>query len=135
MSIDILPDGTVRIHIAGEFTPEALTELLMRLSEARSRVARDPMTPVGLDVPVIVHPHWHVQLLGPASSDTLLALRHPGWGWIGFLLPPHHRMQLAACLATQQSHLMQSSAAPSDAAAAADPAAPVNDGTGGGTLH
>jgi len=78
----------------------------------------------------IVHPAWHTS---PLPNGVLFMLRHPGLGWLGFVLPHEHRVHLLS-LWLHQSLLFK----PADAAVAlAAPAAITpNFGTGGsGTVH
>jgi hypothetical protein len=61
-------------------------------------------------------------------------LRHPGLGWLGFVLPHEHRVHLAS-LWLHQSLLHKPAAEPASDPATA-PTPPPNVGAGGsGTLH
>jgi hypothetical protein len=81
-------------------------------------------------VEAIVNPAWHTS---PLPNGVLFMLRHPGLGWLAFVLPHEHRVHLVS-LWLHQSLLFK----PADPAAA--PVAPAaiapNFGTGGsGTVH
>jgi hypothetical protein len=78
----------------------------------------------------VVNPAWHTSAL---PTGVLLMLRHPGAGWLAFVMPHEHRVHLTS-LWLHQSLLFK----PTEPAAA--PAAPVavtpNVRSGGsGTVH
>ena len=78
----------------------------------------------------IVHPAWHT---APIPNGVLLILRHPGLGWLAFVLPHEHRVHLTS-LWLHQSLLFK----PTEATAAPAPATPPPSsfGIGGsGTVH
>jgi hypothetical protein len=68
-----------------------------------------------------VDPRWYLSM---ADANTILQLRHPGYGWVGFLIPPASRAQLL-------SFLLQQALLP----APKPDAAHAVVSTGGGTVH
>lgn len=133
MSIEILSSSAVRLNLTGEFNAEELTALLYRLAEARSNVAVDPGTPDGgMPIPIIAYPGWHTQIAQEGGVDTMVAFRHPGFGWLGFTLPPAHRVQLAESLIAQQRFVMNT--APQAIVAPADQASSTDE-SGGTVIH
>ncbi len=106
--LDLSPDRRgLQIEFAGHgqklvgFTLEApeLDRLIALLGAARAGMADE--VPAQLDpgsrVPATVAPAW--QAPDPGVSDTCgLALRHPGFGWLGFVLPRHQAHAIAAAL-------------------------------------
>lgn len=104
---------------------------LIALAAAR-RAALEPAQPAQPPekAEAIVNPAWHTS---PLPNGVLFMLRHPGLGWLGFVLPHEHRVHLTS-LWLHQSLLYK----PADAAVAvALPTAITPDfGTGGsGTMH
>ena len=89
-----MDDGTVamEMHVDGEpkahmFLDEVtVATLIDDLAKAREMMP-EPVAP-SLDpaarLMAIIDPAWHVS---PHEQGQVLGLRHPGLGWIGFLLP------------------------------------------------
>jgi hypothetical protein len=73
--------------------------LIHRLSECRATLADavpmgyEPSTLPGL----IIDPTWSV-LAQPGDRTKVLALRHPGLGWLPFILPEHQQAALSKVL-------------------------------------
>jgi hypothetical protein len=101
------------------------TEDLDALLEAVSleRAKREPA--VTMEQPrtmeAAMDPKWYVSLSG---ANTFLQLRHPGYGWVGYVIAPASRAALA-------SFLLQHALLP---APKTDTPPPVVSG-GGGTVH
>lgn len=87
------------------------------------RAKREPQVPMEQPktMEAAIDPRWYLSM---ANSNTFLQLRHPGHGWVGYLIPPASRAQLLSFLLQQA--LMPP--AKNDA-----PHAVVS--TGGGTVH
>ena len=66
-------------------------------------------------------PKWY---LSTSGANTFLQLRHPGYGWVGYVIPPASRAALATVL------LQQALLPP--AVPEAVPPTPI---AGGGTVH
>jgi hypothetical protein len=66
-------------------------------------------------------PKWFVSLSGP---NTFLQLRHPGYGWVGYLIAPASRAALASFLL---QHALMPSVGPA--------VAPAPAVSGGGVVH
>jgi hypothetical protein len=92
--------GRALAHVALE-APE-LDSLVRLLADLRAGLG-DPV-PASLDagarLVALVDPAWQARL--PSSPDApegvTLALRHPGLGWLGFLLPPREAAVLGQSL-------------------------------------
>jgi hypothetical protein len=102
-----------------------LDALLESISLERAK--REP--PVAMEQPqkmeAAFDPKWYVSLTGP---NTILQLRHPGFGWVGYVIPPPSRAALA-------TFLLQHSLMPPAPAAAPPNAPPPAASSGGGTVH
>lgn len=85
-------DGEPKAHMFVEASD--LSKIIAALSEIRMQMTEE-VTPV-LDpvarLDMVVDPAWRAEL---KPEGTALALRHPGLGWIGFLLPPESASELA----------------------------------------
>ena len=101
-------------------TTAELDALLQAISLERAK--REP--PVTMDQPrtmeAALDPKWYISLSGP---NTFLQLRHPGYGWVGYLIAPASRAALA-------SFLLQHALLPPANAGAPAPAV-----SGGGVVH
>jgi hypothetical protein len=107
-----------------------LDELIAQAVARRATLEPVPPMQPPEKVEAVVNPAWHTS---PLPNGVLFVLRHPGMGWLAFVLPHEHRVHLAS-LWLHQSLLFK----PTESASA--PAAPVavtpNVGTGGsGTVH
>jgi hypothetical protein len=102
-------------------TTAQLDELLQSISLERAK--REPM--VTMDQPqkmeAAVDPKWYLSMSG---GNSFLQLRHPGYGWVGYILPVASRAALATAL-------LQQALLPPPVPNAA-PAVPI---AGGGTVH
>src|SRR5881396_2544054 len=69
----------------------------LRDAIALERIKRQPE--ITMEQPTTMEaaldPRWYVTL---AEAGTFLQLRHPGYGWVGYLIPPPSRAQLASFL-------------------------------------
>lgn len=105
--------GRALAHVALE-VPE-LDSLVRLLADLRAGL--DDPVPASLDpgarLVALVDPLWQAKL--PSSPDApdgvTLALRHPGLGWLGFLLPPCEAAALGQSL-TQLAQAPQPEPAP-----------------------
>ena len=99
-----------------------LDALLQAVSLERAK--REP--PVTMEQPhtmeAALDPKWYVSLSGP---NTFLQLRHPGYGWVGYLIAPASRAALASFLL---QHALLPPAKP-------DAPAPAPAVSGGGLVH
>lgn len=87
------------------------------------RAKREPQIPMEQPktMEAAVDPRWYLSL---ADSNSVLQLRHPGHGWVGFVIPPASRAQLLAFLLQQALSPAVKTDAPPQAVSA-----------GGGTVH
>ena len=90
---------------------------------AIERTKREPQ--VAMEQPktmeAALDPRWYLSL---AESNTILQLRHPGYGWVGYVIPPASRALLV-------SFLLQHALTPAPKPDAPPPVASM----GGGTVH
>ena len=114
-----LPDMKAPIDVKSLST-EDLDALLLAVSLERAK--REPA--VTMDQPgtmeAAADPKWFISLSG---GNTFLQIRHPGYGWVGYLISPPSRAALA-------SFLLQHALLPP---AKTDAPTPVV--SGGGALH
>ena len=100
---------------------QELDDLLKLVALERTR--REPV--VTMEQPqtmeAALDPKWYVSL---TDTNTFLQLRHPGYGWVGYVIPPASRAQLLSFLL---QHALLPALKPS--------ALPTEVSTGGGTLH
>jgi hypothetical protein len=72
-------------------TTEELDQLLNAISLERAK--RQPQ--VSMEQPrtmeAALDPRWYLSM---ADGNTVLQLRHPGFGWVGYVIPPTSRAQL-----------------------------------------
>lgn len=81
----------------------ALERLIHRLSECRALLEEEvPRKYEEMSAPagVVIEPTWSV-LTQPGERTKILALRHPGLGWLPFVLPEHQQLTLAKVLAAE----------------------------------
>lgn len=104
-----------------QMSTEDLESLLDAI--ALERAKREPQ--VTMEQPktmeAALDPRWHVSL---SDSNTILQIRHPGYGWVGYVIPPASR-------ATFISALLQHALMPPSKADAPPPVVTM----GGGTVH
>ncbi len=83
----------------------------------------------------VLNPAWHTS---PLPNGVLMMLRHPGMGWLAFVLPHEHRVHLTS-LWLHQSLLYKPAEESAEPAATETPVTPPptpNLGAGGsGTVH
>lgn len=79
-------------------TPEELDQLLLAISLERAK--REPQVPMEQPqtMEAALDPKWYLSM---AEGNTVLQLRHPGYGWVGYVIPPASRAQLATFLLQQ----------------------------------
>lgn len=76
-------------------------ELDLLIAQASSRRSTlEPALPVEApeDCPTVINPAWFTF---PSDQGTVLRMRHPGLGWVSFLIPPGERAQLLGLLLNQ----------------------------------
>lgn len=102
---------------------EDLDALLVAASLERAK--REPAVPMEQPktMEAAFDPRWFISM---AEANTILQLRHPGYGWVGYVVPPASRAQLVTFLL---QHALLPAAKPD-----APVAAPVVS-AGGGTVH
>ena len=95
----------------------------LRDAIALERAKREPQ--IAMEQPAkmeaALDPRWFISL---TDGNTVLQMRHPGYGWVGYVIPPSSRAQLL-------SYLLQHALMPPPKQDA--PQAMVS--AGGGTVH
>lgn len=124
--------GTVQIDLHGSYTADQLLDLIKRLSAARGKLAKDATKPGEIWVAPLAS--CHVQLMGDAGPESLLAFRFPGLGWIGATMTTAARAQLISLLAAQQA-IVANRPAVAAPAPAVEPSLSLEPGPDGTTLH
>lgn len=100
-----------------------LDELILDAAERRSNVQPPPPAEHPHTAPqAIVNPAWYVSLVG---GGTVFQIRHPGLGWLAFIIPPGERILLMSLL-LQQSLLTN----PNQSESATTTSPPTADGGG-----
>ena len=98
-----------------------LDALLQAVSLERAK--REPA--VAMEQPktmeAALDPKWYISL---SDANTILQFRHPGYGWVGYVIPPPSRAALV-------SFLLQHALLPPAKSDAPPPVASA----GGGTVH
>ncbi len=93
-------------HVELELTADELSEFISMMGLIRSNVpdpvAAEPCREAGTQEMVVPDPSWRTET-SPHSSvpGIILRLRHWGFGWLTFLLPPHEVRNLGKYLASQ----------------------------------
>lgn len=97
VTLQFVLDGKPEAHVIIDDASE-LDRLIALLGAVREMMT--DQIPLMLDpqprIPIVKHPNWWV--FDPRPEGRTLALRHPGFGWIGFLLPPDRAEQIAEWL-------------------------------------
>jgi hypothetical protein len=107
-----------------------LDALIVAAAKRRAELKPEPSAQPPEQCEAVFNPAWHTS---PVAQGCLFLLRHPGLGWLGFVLPHEHRVHLAS-LWLHQSLLHKAAEPAKDPAL--PPASAPNVGTGGsGTLH
>jgi hypothetical protein len=84
-----------------DLNTDEVDELMSALADARFSLEPPvpPEAPKGRSVIVPIDPAWRTQVdLHPELKGVLLTLRHPGFGWMSFLLPHHEARALGEWL-------------------------------------
>jgi hypothetical protein len=91
---------------------------------AMERIKRKPEIPMEQPVTMeaVLDPKWYLTL---AEQGSYLQMRHPGYGWVGYMIAPASRAALA-------SFLLQHALMPPPKAEAPAPAPATS---GGGVVH
>lgn len=75
-----------------------LDELIARAAARRASLEPPHATQAPKQVEAIVNPQWFTCLVDPG---TLFQVRHPGFGWLSFVIPSNERAQLLGILLNQ----------------------------------
>jgi len=106
--IGLTPDRSaarIETRIAGEMTawslasPEELSDLIESFTRTRAEMTDE--VPTDLDpnaaITALVNPFWKITP-APNQDGVVLAIRHPGAGWMGFYLPSSSALRLKKLL-------------------------------------
>ena len=97
VAVEMHIDGELKAHIL--FDAATLEDNIHMLAKARAGM-KDQVTPkleAGMRLEAIVDPAWQTEARHDAGG-VMLALRHPGFGWVSFLLPQTEAQALGASL-------------------------------------
>jgi len=97
VALEMVVDDEPKAHMI--LDAAELEDQIHFLSQAREAMA-EPVTPdleVGMRLRALGDPRWKTEPYHPHGA-ALLALRHPGMGWMSFLLPPHEARSLGQSL-------------------------------------
>ncbi|MDB5842519.1 MAG: hypothetical protein JWQ23_4471 [Herminiimonas sp.] len=90
------PDGTIALAIGDEsisLSARELDEQIACLAHLREQLAdKVPMDPPQVEI-VAVNPGYAVRI-DHLTKASLLRLRHAGYGWLNFELPPQDALQM-----------------------------------------
>lgn len=100
--LQMCADGEPLAHMIcdGAFLEREIRDLARFRANIVEPVPQEPQPDKSLEVvraPSWAVPHTHS---GP-KGDVMMALRHPGYGWVGFMLEPERARALAAALIEQ----------------------------------
>jgi hypothetical protein len=103
----------VRLAIGNETTllgANEIDELTRRLSQLRAQMqpAPPPVPMKSVTYTLENDPCWHVDRSALLGGSTVLMLRHTGFGWIAFSLPPQSIEKLQCALAVRPPPLAMS---------------------------
>lgn len=93
--ISITPEGHEPNWI--DLPPDGIESFLQQVASQRSQL-KDPVRPdldPGSRIDALVDPRLHVERY---PQGAMLAIRHPGFGWLGFALPEQSVQDLARLL-------------------------------------
>ncbi|MEY4257097.1 MAG: hypothetical protein RLZZ141_2324 [Pseudomonadota bacterium] len=95
--LEIVTDGESSGYL-GLSAPE-LDEIIHRLGDIRQQMSDrvPPRLDVNPRLPAIDDPAWHLGITEDNLTVTL-AIRHPGFGWLGFSLPQNEAKHLGELL-------------------------------------
>jgi len=119
--------STVTLGINGTYTAQELLDVLTSIGKARAQIAKDPTSPVGQPLEAIGNPAYWTE---PNHYGSLIAIHHPGYGWLGFVFA----LAEAAKLSTYITNQLLLAANQSTASTAAEPGT-SGDANGGRLLH
>ena len=85
------------MDISALSAPE-LDELIARAAARRATLEPSHATQAPKQAEAILNPPWFTCLV---DSGTLLQVRHPGLGWLSFVIPPNERAQLLGIMLNQ----------------------------------
>ncbi len=104
-----------------QLTAAELDELMTKAAERRASLDPPHSYQAPVEADAIIDPAWYTGLIEPG---TLFQVRHPGFGWLSFVIPPNERAQLLCAFLNQALFTPQSNVA--------NAPAPV---AGGSTVH
>ena len=90
------PDGTVELSLGGEsvsLTTRELEEQIERLARVRSQM-KDPVPEEPPIIETVVFNPAYAIRTDNMTKASLLRLRHGGFGWLNFELPPQEALNM-----------------------------------------
>ncbi len=86
------------IHLEASDAEQFIHELAKHRASLREKVT--PMLDPGARLDAIIDPAWHVS--AQKDGGHVLALRHPGFGWLSFVLSDEDAKEVAKALAGEK---------------------------------
>lgn len=104
VTVSMLIDDEIKASVT--YDAASLEDNIHMLAEARAGMSEQvtPDLEIGMRLEAIADPRWRTEAYPPAGG-SLLALRHPGLGWVSFLLPPQEARALGSSLVAQADQL------------------------------
>lgn len=127
---------TVSLAISGSYTAQELLELLHTIGEARAQISQNvALEAAGQAMKIVANPPYWTERSANTGMQSLVAFRHPGFGWIGMTMPPVEAARLGQYMAHHS--VIALTPAPTAHAPNAGPSSPDDTNTtqGGGFLH
>jgi len=90
------PDGTVTLSLGNEsksFTAQELDEQIERLARIRSQMEEKVPNDPPLIESVVFNPSYSIRT-DHMTRASLLRIRHGGFGWLNFELPPQEALNM-----------------------------------------
>jgi hypothetical protein len=76
-----------------KFTAAELDTLIVEVAKHRANMQPAPAAEHPKKAEAIINPAWYT---GPVDVGTLFQIRHPGLGWLSFIIPHAERAHLLA---------------------------------------
>ena len=95
MSGGVVVGSPADLSIVGTLSAEDLDRLILAAAERRSSLQPSVPNQVPQSWSAAINPQWRVSL---SLMGTLFQMRHPGYGWVSFVVPPAERASLIGLL-------------------------------------
>lgn len=81
--------GSIMNVDLSKFTAAELDELMSKAAERRAKLTPAHPTEVPKTGLASVDPAYYTMLIPQSKGQIAINLRHPGYGWLAFAIPPH----------------------------------------------